>query len=187
MGVLINMVGQRIGKLVVLKRCTDKEQLSRFSRYCHTVIWECQCDCGRKAYVPREELVKSIKKERLTGHVKSCGCVRSPDETGKRYGRLVVVKRLTSGPDYERIKAYKSSVIWQCQCDCGEISVKAASDLRRKPSHHPSVSCGCLQQDMASINLCGLDTPPIVHLEDHFVREKMAKRGFRCKPRVMSL
>ena len=182
MGALIDMVGQRIGKLVVRKRCTDKKQLSRFSPYCHTVIWECDCDCGQKTYVPREELGKAIKK----GIIKSCGCLNGPiEETGNRYGRLVVVKRLTSGPDYERIKAYKSSGIWLCQCDCGEMTVKAASDLRRKPKHHPSVSCGCLQQDSSSINLCGLDTPPIVHVDEHFVKERMAKRGFRCKPRVL--
>ena len=188
MGALINMAGQRIGKLVVIKRCTDEEQLSRFSPYCHTVIWECQCDCGKKAHVPREELAKSIKKEQLTGHVKSCGCLNGPiDETGKRFGRLVVVRRLTSGPDYERIKAYKTSGIWECQCDCGEISVKAGTDLRRKPGHHPSVSCGCLQEDSASINRSRLDTRPIVNLDDHFVQGRMAKRGFRCKPRVMSL
>ena len=182
MGALINMTGQRVGMLVVLKRCTDKEQLSRFSPYCHTAIWECKCDCGRKTYVPREELGKAIKK----GIVKSCGCVNGPiDETGNRYGRLVVVKRLTSGPDYERIKVYKTSAVWQCLCDCGQTVVKPGCDLRRKPNHHPAVSCGCLQQDSSSINLCGLDTQPIVHVNDHYVKERMAKRGFRCKPKVM--
>jgi 5-methylcytosine-specific restriction endonuclease McrA len=52
------------------------------------------------------------------------------DETGNRYGRLVVTKY--NGP----IKGYAT---WLCQCDCGETSTPRGSDLRTGRTK----SCGC--------------------------------------------
>jgi len=56
----IDLMGQRFGKLVVVKdagRTKDER-----------VIWLCQCDCGKLAYIHS----KSIRDK----HTKSCGCLQ---------------------------------------------------------------------------------------------------------------
>ena len=59
---LIDESGKRYGNLVVLGRWGSTPR--------GNIIWECQCDCGRKAYPRGSEL--------RGGHTKSCGCVRLP-------------------------------------------------------------------------------------------------------------
>lgn len=52
------------------------------------------------------------------------------DRTGKRYGRLVVIKQLRSRGAYPR---------WLCQCDCGNRLGFYSKNLGRS-----TLSCGCL-------------------------------------------
>lgn len=67
MGKLIDLTGQRFGRLTVLERCGTQ-------RYETAVepLWRCRCDCGREAVV----IGSSIRH----GKTRSCGCLR-----GKRY------------------------------------------------------------------------------------------------------
>ena len=53
------------------------------------------------------------------------------DETGNRFGRLVVLYR---------VKNRRTSAYWQCQCDCGRNTETSGSHLR---TGH-STSCGCI-------------------------------------------
>lgn len=60
------------------------------------------------------------------------------DETGKRYGKLRVIRPYgndTGG----RVK-------WLCQCDCGNSKTVAGVNLR----NNLTVSCGCLRNQLAS-------------------------------------
>ena len=56
------------------------------------------------------------------------------DEIGKRYGRLIVLRRT---------KNYRSNACWLCRCDCGQKVIVRGMFLR---SGH-SQSCGCWQQE----------------------------------------
>src|ERR1700722_3124386 len=63
------------------------------------------------------------------------------DLSGKRFGRLLVIKRL---PD-SISEAGNRTVCWACRCDCGkEVSVRV-NNLRTC-----SRSCGCLHRELAS-------------------------------------
>lgn len=63
------------------------------------------------------------------------------DLTGKRFGRLVVVKRVGSNK--------KGNSIWECHCDCGNISNVVGYSLTDGKSR----SCGCLQKEaVANMN-----------------------------------
>ena len=53
------------------------------------------------------------------------------DETGNRYGKLVVLKHIG------RDKGHNAT--WLCKCDCGKECVRTGCSLRRKTSY----SCGC--------------------------------------------
>lgn len=57
------------------------------------------------------------------------------DETGNRYGRLVVVQRAGSTP--------QGKAQWLCECDCGQETVVNGQYLR--DGH--TTSCGCRQNE----------------------------------------
>ena len=61
------------------------------------------------------------------------------DLVGKRFGRLVVLKR-------DENKKSKS-VYWICQCDCGNIKSIDGASLRRS---NGTRSCGCLSKERSS-------------------------------------
>lgn len=61
------------------------------------------------------------------------------DRTGRRYGKLVVLYQVRSGPDYERMRRSCTSAIWLCQCDCGNRKLVRASYL----AEGRQKSCGC--------------------------------------------
>jgi hypothetical protein len=66
---------------------------------------------------------------------------RFEDLKGRRYGRLTVLRRTD---DYVSPSG-KHTVVWHCQCDCGqEVDV-----LRNQLTSGQTNSCGCLQRERA--------------------------------------
>ena len=65
---LINLVGQRVGRLTVLERVENEITSSGNS----VVMWRCLCDCGEEIIVRSSAL--------LHGYTKSCGCMKSHGE-----------------------------------------------------------------------------------------------------------
>ena len=116
---LIDLTGQRFGRLSVLKRARDLRK--------GVPSWLCECDCGKETVVTGSNL--------RGGVTKSCGCLQHPsfvDIAGKRFGSLVVVERIESGKC--------RGVRWRCLCDCGGETTSTTSMLN---SGH-KVSCGCV-------------------------------------------
>lgn len=56
------------------------------------------------------------------------------DLTGQQFGSLIVI---------ERVGKYRTSIIWSCKCDCGNITQILSNALRRGSTK----SCGCTQYD----------------------------------------
>ena len=129
MGTIIDMTGQRFGKLLVLER----DPQNRGGKAC----WICQCDCGT---------VKSVLGTSLRqGKTTSCGCgiaqaaaTRGSRLEGQRFGRLVVIE--DSG---ERVNGKK---VWKCKCDCGNTVNVPTTYLTTGDTK----SCGCLQKERTS-------------------------------------
>ena len=113
----INIIGQRFGKLTAV-RPTDV----RHNGY---IVWECKCDCGKTALVPTFNLRR--------GYTISCGCERTVDLTGQRFGKLIAVR-----PTGERQGGH---IVWECKCDCGKTTLVHANNLQRGVTR----SCGCLR------------------------------------------
>lgn len=90
-------------------------------------MWRCQCDCGN--------IVEVVGSDLRRGRTRSCGCLRNEtlviDETGNRYGKLIVL---------EREDSHTGKARWICQCDCGNKTVVNGYELRRGDVR----SCGCL-------------------------------------------
>jgi len=63
----------------------------------------------------------------------------SYDETGNRYGRLLV--------SFRSSEVEKSDAVWVCRCDCGNVVQVKGHHLRRE---HGTRSCGCLRREQAA-------------------------------------
>jgi hypothetical protein len=144
---LVDEVGNRHGRLVVLERVDNTEK--------GHACWKCQCDCGNETIVTGLSL--------RSGNTKSCGCLKHDvahesgertaelqtiDETGNRFGRLVVLEIMPP--------SYGKGSYWLCECDCGELTIVSRSNLTGGHTR----SCGCLARE-ASIEsaLRGPDSP----------------------------
>lgn len=118
--VLIDLEGQRFGRLTVVGRAPNRGSV---------VMWECVCDCGGK---------KAVSSANLRNHrTKSCGCIAremawstSPrDLVGQQFGHLTVISRNRTVRDSA----------WDCRCDCGNVSVVRHTNL----VNGCTTSCGC--------------------------------------------
>lgn len=124
---LIDLTGQKFGRLTVLYRDKEAEKLKK-DRH---AMWKCLCNCGN--------YVSVVGKDLRQNKTQSCGCLQKErtSETnknnliGNRYGKLVVISQAPS----KNKRTY-----WLCKCDCGNEVIKCGRDLSQGDSN----SCGCL-------------------------------------------
>lgn len=107
---LPSLVGNKYGKLTVIEQAETTAAGHR--------RWLCSCDCGGTAIVESCNLTK--------GHTTSCGCVKSPDLTGKVFGRLTVLGR--SDKRYRR--GARTTPMWECRCECGNVVYRLTDMLK---------------------------------------------------------
>lgn len=123
---LIDLTGQRFGKLVVLERDGSKAG----------TYWICQCDCGNKISVRRDALTRPKNPKQC------CGCDLSrrngeahiKNEVGNHYGYLTVIKRIESN---------RAAARWLCKCECGNYTEVDGCHLRNGNVQ----SCGCKRHE----------------------------------------
>ena len=132
--------------------------------------WLCKCECGNEIVVKGTDL--------RTGRKTHCGC--SPkrggfvDETGNRYGRLIVIK--------ENGKSKNRQIMWECKCDCGNIVIVRGTDLRQGKTR----SCGCLMNEARGQStlkdLTGLRFGKLLVLEPITIYKQDKRRTYwRCQ------
>jgi hypothetical protein len=119
---LIDLTGQRFGKLVAIRREGSDNHKS--------ATWYCNCDCGTEGYI-------ASQRNLAIGIVDSCGCDSkiNIDFTGMRFTRLVVIKEIESDSNGHRQ--------YLCKCDCGNDKVVTRQHLQKGSVK----SCGCLKRD----------------------------------------
>lgn len=108
-----DLTGKRFNSLLVVKRTEEK----KYNSY----IYECLCDCGKRTFVPAQNLKQ--------GQV-SCGCSRINDITGQRFGKLTAIELHST----RNRRAY-----WKCKCECGEEKIAPAARLKSGDI----LTCGC--------------------------------------------
>jgi hypothetical protein len=117
-----DLAGNTYGKLTVLNRNFDIRK--------RHVYYDCKCACGN---------LKTVEAGHLRdGHTTSCGCEKSPDLTGKVYGRLTVIRQ-----DKSRT-ADNGGKCWWCKCECGKMKSVAGSHLKSGGVR----SCGCIMREL---------------------------------------
>lgn len=129
----LNLVGQVFGRLTVLEDAGTAGEGRRLAS-----TWRCRCECGTELVVAGNSLT--------TGNTRSCGCLKREEASarrnvhleGRRFGRLVVIKR----DGFNKF----GHALWLCQCDCG---AQISTDSGRL-NFGTVRSCGCFQKDRAS-------------------------------------
>ena len=135
MSKLIDLTGQRYGRLTVIERAESSKQPSGQTK----TRWRCKCDCGNEIVV----LGHSLK----SGNTQSCGCLNSEkthertfvDLTGQKFNKLTVIER---AEDHEQPGGQRKTM-WRCRCDCGNETIVTAYDL----FHGHTKSCGCILEE----------------------------------------
>lgn len=124
-----NIIGKKYNRWTVLEYIGNKN---------NQPYYLCQCECGIKKEVGRNNLVR--------GASKSCGCLQKEivsnlnfqDLQGKIFGELEVIEL-----DTEKTKEKKQS-IWKCKCSCGKIIYINTSMLNSGNTR----SCGCSRKSL---------------------------------------
>ena len=130
------MIGEKFGRLTVIGQAPSDPKSKN-------VRLLCKCDCGNEKVVARTQL-KNNK-------TKSCGCFRKEktkklgeknltDETGNRFGRLIVIKKIG--------RYNNGNVKWLCKCDCGNETIVGSHNLRTKSI----LSCGCFHAEQNTVH-----------------------------------
>lgn len=106
--------------------------------------WKCKCECGTIRIISGDLL--------LSRKSRSCGClqreivskVNFKDLTGKKFGRLTVIRRVENRPRSPSGKA--GNTRYECKCECGKTVVVDGGSLNSGVIK----SCGCLKAEYAS-------------------------------------
>lgn len=150
---VIDMTGEKIGKLTVIERdynYSKEHNLSSKGAY-----WKCKCDCGNVVTVLGSNLRKRPNS--------SCGCIakskmKAPsDLTGMTFGYLTVIKR-----DNNYIIGGRKRTGWICKCICGTIK----TILRDNLVLGKVFSCGCKEKELLRSHLEGKRFGKLLVLED---------------------
>lgn len=130
---LIDLKGQKFGRLLVLERVEDF--ISSVNGK-HRGRWKCQCDCGNLVEVNTSDLT--------SGNTLSCGCYKSDrtsevhfeDISGQTFGMLTIVRRVE---DYVSPDSGRSRPQFLCKCSCGNEKIITKDSLM-----NGTISCGCI-------------------------------------------
>ena len=172
---IIDLTGKTFGRLTVLSRAEATVP--------GKTMWVCQCSC------PNHTIVTASTSSLRGGNKKSCGCLaKEPhshttfiDLTGKRFGRLVVVKRVGNAPPSPSMKSKVGPIQYLCKCDCGNTTIATGGNLRSGCKR----SCGCLHREMTSKcrlkDLTGKRFGRLVVLNLLPERGKLREVKYRCK------
>ena len=142
MSKLIDLTGQKFGRLVVIEKDINRKTTSGS-------YWICKCECGN---------IKSVKSSSLRrNEILSCGCLRNEkvaeaklnisneNMIGKTFGYLTVISRSDK-------KGSSGELYWNCECKCGRHIEVRGHSLKRNDGNQ-TVSCGCSHRSIGSMNI----------------------------------
>jgi hypothetical protein len=129
---MMELTNRVFGKLTVISYVGTKTRI-KGAREVKEHLWKCECDC------PNQTIVEIVDHRLTSGHIKSCGCLKSKPKIGSIFGRLTVIAFVESKKISEN-KGYQK--FWQLQCSCPKksIVIKHTAELVAGKVR----SCGCL-------------------------------------------
>lgn len=128
MSEIINLVGEKYGKLLVISLAERPKRIKGKGTY-----WNCICDCGNSCVVDSHSMRRGL--------TKSCGCLRNEslklgrakmNLIGERFGKLTIFELDHMVCDLKYFK---------CLCDCGNENYIIVQYPKLKSGK--VTSCGC--------------------------------------------
>ena len=125
----INLLNQKIGKLLVIEETNKRKNKS--------IVWKCQCECGNI----EEFSTKELRSDELI-QCHQCGNSRKPqtglteDIIGKKFNHLTVLSKSN--------KRIGGKIGYKCQCDCEKQTITYVSRTDLESNH--IISCGCAKR-----------------------------------------
>jgi len=123
---LIDISGERFGKLTVLKRAPNRGT---------KIYWLVRCDCGSDSYETESLKLRNVRRQCPT-------CSRNDsvvDLTGFRYGKWKVIRRANNKDTKRRGSR------WLAQCDCGSEPQAFRQDYFKGPNAAKDCGCGYIK------------------------------------------
>ena len=166
MGKVIDLTGQKFGRLTVLHRAEKPEGSHSTSSF-----WLCKCECGTEKIISSNVLRQ--------GKAVSCGCYnrdkqysKYKDLTGKTFGKLTVLYKVPRPEHLTTPGAY-----WLCKCECGKEKIIYGSSLLK--GH--TTSCGACRTDIVD-DLTGQVFDQLTVIERDFSRPSNGNGAFwKCR------
>lgn len=109
----VELLGSRFGSLVCIKEANRKVAGS--------VVWVCQCDCGRTEDVAAYRLTSTRKRCQKTMCNECSSKRRSLDLAGQKFSEFEVLSR-----EEGRLNGL---IVWKCKCSCGNVEVISTGAL----------------------------------------------------------
>lgn len=166
MGKIRDISNQKFGRLTPI-------EMVGINKY-HKTLWKCRCDCGNECVKNGNSIVNGL--------TLSCGCLHSElvskkytkDLAGQRFGRLLVLERVSS------IGAKR--IMYKCKCDCGVIKNISAHNLTRKKD--PTISCGCYHKEKLTesnlLDISGMRFGKLVAIDRIGIKRNKSQWHCRC-------
>lgn len=106
------IVGKTFGRLVIAKRLDEYIPHNGYKYMCY-------CSCGNP------EPTYTWQTNLLNQHDQSCGCIHfgKKDLTNQKFGMLTAIKCLNISSSNDH------SLLWECQCECGEKCEVSVTEL----------------------------------------------------------
>lgn len=159
-----DLIGKRFGRLTIVGEAEPHRTPG--GKPIRRII--CKCDCGNTVTVLRNELSRGRT---------SCGCERydktREDMTGKRFGRLEVLKLVPLD------KPRRNGILhgWLCRCECGKEIICTSAQLKSGKK----TSCGCAIVDalMSDNRLHRYDGTQITLIQPDRTANQNSKTGVK--------
>lgn len=116
---------------------TDSELKFIIEQYTNNIMTTQQL--GNLFHCSRATIERRLKESGLQLKAK----FKYEDLTGKRFGKLIVVKENKERYAQDLLKTKKPHRYWWCQCDCGNPELIQVESSHLKDGH--TTSCGCIR------------------------------------------
>ena len=87
-----------------------------------------------------------------SGHARNCGCEKSPDKSGQKFGQLTVIRR----SENKCKRGDRWLVEWECRCDCGATVYRTTDQLTNKKDRM-CAECSQKNNVMRAFNAAGFE------------------------------
>ena len=127
-------IGDRYDKLLIIEDTGKRKSTGK--------VWLCKCDCGNLCERTSRSLRLSPYNQCDECNNKARGECHKLDLKGQKFGKLLVLEETNQ-------RSTNSTVIWKCQCDCGNICYVNSSLLKKGAT----TSCGCINYSIGEQNI----------------------------------